>query len=272
MFSISNILLPADFSAACRGAAKYTSALARLFNSQVTVLHVAMPLDAALGMESGAELGDFAATARESLIRQLNDAFWNQLRGLKPNFQVIEGDPATEIVRYAHDKHVDLIVMPTQGYGPFRRFLLGSVTAKVLHDVSCPVWTGVHLEKFSVADEIEFRQIACAVDLEPQTSATLCWAADMAKAMKATLHVIHALPCVSDGRWQQRMTDIANDNIKELRQSLNVDADVHLVAGATPVAVSEAAENIGADLLVIGRGHGTGHGGQTADECVRDPA
>ncbi len=37
--------------------------------------------------------------------------------------------------------------MPTHGYGPFRRFILGSVTAKVLHDADCPVWTGVHLEE-----------------------------------------------------------------------------------------------------------------------------
>ena len=34
-------------------------------------------------------------------------------------------------------------MMPTHGCGPLRRFLLGSVTAKVLHDVSTAVWTGL---------------------------------------------------------------------------------------------------------------------------------
>ena len=37
------------------------------------------------------------------------------------------------------------MIMPTHGYGVFRRFLLGSVTSKVLHDLGCPVLTGAHL-------------------------------------------------------------------------------------------------------------------------------
>jgi nucleotide-binding universal stress UspA family protein len=35
--------------------------------------------------------------------------------------------------------------LPTHGLGAFRRSLIGSITAKVLHDAECPVWTGVHL-------------------------------------------------------------------------------------------------------------------------------
>jgi nucleotide-binding universal stress UspA family protein len=55
---------------------------------------------------------------------------------------VFGGDPATAIVEKAHSECADLIVMATHG---FRRFILGSVTAKVLHDADCPVWTGAHL-------------------------------------------------------------------------------------------------------------------------------
>jgi hypothetical protein len=50
------------------------------------------------------------------------------------------------IVEFAHNNNITLIAMPTHGYGLFRRFLLGSVTAKVLHDADCPIWTGVHME------------------------------------------------------------------------------------------------------------------------------
>jgi nucleotide-binding universal stress UspA family protein len=52
---------------------------------------------------------------------------------------VLEGDPAWRIADYSEKENVDLIMMPTHGYGPFRQLLLGSVTAKVLHDVKCPV-------------------------------------------------------------------------------------------------------------------------------------
>src|SRR5207245_2957797 len=54
------------------------------------------------------------------------------------------GDPAAEITHYAEKNQVDLIMMPTHGYGRFRNMLLGSVTAKVLHDAHCPIWTAAH--------------------------------------------------------------------------------------------------------------------------------
>ena len=86
---------------------------------------------------------------------------------------LVEGDPAIEIVRAAHEGNFDLIVMPTHGYGPFRRFVLGSVTAKVLHDADCPVLTGAHLADLNPATPIFFRNIVCAVDLGPQSGQAL---------------------------------------------------------------------------------------------------
>src|ERR1035438_1854787 len=71
--------------------------------------------------------------------------------------EVVEGDPAGQIVDYARDHDIGLIVMATHGYGPFRRFLLGSVTAKVLHDAGCPVWTGPHLEEAPSYETIGIR-------------------------------------------------------------------------------------------------------------------
>jgi hypothetical protein len=59
---------------------------------------------------------------------------------------VISGDPAKVIVDYAADHRIDLIVMPTHGRGAFRSLLLGSVTAKVLHDSNCAVLTTAHAE------------------------------------------------------------------------------------------------------------------------------
>src|SRR5690606_2931362 len=74
------------------------------------------------------------------------------------------GDAARTIIRVAEEENVDLIMMPTQGYGAFRRFLLGSVTAKVLHDASCAVWTGVHMEDAPPLEAITIRSVLCAND------------------------------------------------------------------------------------------------------------
>jgi nucleotide-binding universal stress UspA family protein len=54
---------------------------------------------------------------------------------------VVTGIPDKEIVRYAREKQVDLIVMGTHGYGPLKRFFLGSVADRVLRQAPCPVLT-----------------------------------------------------------------------------------------------------------------------------------
>jgi len=273
MLTLSRILLPVDFSDASRGAARYAFNLASEFHSEVVLLYVAMPIDAALGMESGAVLADALLNQRAALKGQLDSVFCNQFRGINASLVVEEGDPAIEIVNYAHNERVDLIVMPTHGYGPFRRLLLGSVTAKVLHDVSCPVWTGAHLEDALIPENLAIRKVACAIDLGPQTRAALCWAQGISSACNATLEIIHALPCVSDMSWRERITDIAKDEIEHHQIALEAAAEVHLVSGSPTSAVCDCARGIGADLLVIGRGHGTGRTGRlpsNAYTIVRD--
>jgi len=78
--------------------------------------------------------------------QDLDQALQPELDGIAVTRLLLRGDPAREIVETARGKNVDLIVKSTLGEGPFFRFLLGSVTAKVLHESHCPVWTGAHLE------------------------------------------------------------------------------------------------------------------------------
>ena len=61
--------------------------------------------------------------------------------------------------------------MPTHGYGPFRRFILGSNTAKVLHDADCP-----GLDRSAPGESrrlcaAPLGHILCAVDLGPRANA-----------------------------------------------------------------------------------------------------
>jgi nucleotide-binding universal stress UspA family protein len=61
-----------------------------------------------------------------------------------PAIRLEDGDPATVIDWVAQQENSDLIMMATKGSGKFRRLLLGSVAAKVLHDVKCPVFMSAH--------------------------------------------------------------------------------------------------------------------------------
>lgn len=106
---------------------------------------------------------------------------------------------AQKIVQYAPENGADLIMMPTHGFGTFRRFLLGSVTSKILHDARCPVWTGVHMQEAPPLEAIHCRNVICAVDLGPHSDAPILWAAKLAEEHMAQLTLVHATPAV-EGR------------------------------------------------------------------------
>jgi len=151
-------------------------------------------------------------------------------------------------------------MMPTHGYGPFRRFLLGSVTAKVLHDVDCPVWTGVHMDRAPVAST-SFDHIACAINLGPQSAAVLDWASRMAAEFNARLSLIHVVasldPRTEDyyfsPEWRAHVMKCAKADVEELQTTLGTRAEVHLEVGDVAKAVCSAAEDLKADVLVTGR-------------------
>ena len=91
------------------------------------------------------------------------------------------GDPATAINEYAEAHKVSLIIMPTHGYGTFRRLLLGSVTAKVLHDAKIPVWTAAHAPEASHRAHPQPRHIVVALALRPESRETMAVALELAR-------------------------------------------------------------------------------------------
>jgi nucleotide-binding universal stress UspA family protein len=145
--------------------------------------------------------------------------------------------------------------MPTHGYGPFRRFLMGSVTAKVLHDATCPVLTGVHIENAPIPETVHFKAIACAVDLGEHTREVLGWASGMAVACDADLVIVHVVTA-GDSAQRTLASDIAGEEIARYQHDLQIAATVQIAFGEVVQEACRAAEQANADLLVIGRGHG----------------
>ena len=112
--------------------------LAARFQSYVTLLHVfEIPTSWYDTGESplitGTDILAYADSERKRLEEYSVDVSNGRVERVSR-----EGSPAHHIVEYAKQHGVDLIVISTHGYGPWRRSFLGSVTMKVLHDSSCP--------------------------------------------------------------------------------------------------------------------------------------
>lgn len=240
MLPFKKILFPVDFSEQSRGAARYVEALAGRFNADLTLLNASNPQYNDLPLDS-------PARRRERLETFLAKDF----EYLKVQRIMMEGDPAVNIVKYANAEHFDLIMMPTHGLGGFRRFLLGSVTAKVLHDADCPVWTGVHLELAPPLDKLVFKAFLCAVNLDPHSKQVLDCATELAEEYRATLTVVHVAPLMTETesiRWQ----------IGEWLGPTAEKNTVRIETGEIASTIAVVAAETEADLLVIGRNPASG--------------
>lgn len=261
MFAIKQILFPVDFSERICGAAPYVEAMAKRFGASVTLMSVAPPLWYAAMGDVGTPVYIDPDELRTDLISRLDGVLVKEFAGLTVERIAEVGDPAAEITRYAHTQGVDLIMMPTHGYGPFRSLLLGSVTSKVLHDTQCPVWTGAHMEDSPGREHIEPRNVLCAVDGTPKSVPLMDWAAEFSKRTGAALRMVNVVPTIEG--WPERQLDReraaeavkeARERISTLQREAGIDAPLCVAVGNIPGTVRDEARRHAADLIVIGRG------------------
>jgi nucleotide-binding universal stress UspA family protein len=148
MITLKKILVSTDFSEPSDSAVKYARAFAEQFGAEVHVLHVVedpflyAPTSEAYVVPPHL-LEEIETAARERLDNVLPPADRERLHA---QLVLRHGSPFVEIVRYARDADVDLIVMGTHGRGPIAHMLLGSVAEKVVRKAPCPVLTVRHPE------------------------------------------------------------------------------------------------------------------------------
>ena len=59
--------------------------------------------------------------------------------GIEATSVLVRGDAATEIIEYANQNQIDLIVAGSRGLSRMRRLLLGSLSRKLVHYAGCSV-------------------------------------------------------------------------------------------------------------------------------------
>jgi nucleotide-binding universal stress UspA family protein len=270
MLPFKKILFPVDFSERCSEAGVYVAAMARHFKAHLTLLHAIDAPPGFYGLDPAiATAAAYAEMIRECRREELSSFLRDELVDLPVNRVVEHGDAAAIIARYARINAMDLIMMPTHGYSPFRRFLLGSVTAKVLHDAECPVWTSAHLEAEREPKIAGYRSVLCAVDRTTESLFLMRSAAQIAEEFGAVLRLVHVIPAPEamakqsfrdiamepPPRLPKALYDTAREEIRRLQHEAGTNADLCLDAGDVPKIVRTAALRLAADLVVVGRGH-----------------
>ena len=261
---IKTILAPVDFSGRSEAEVENAVNIALHFGARIVVLRVVPDcghLHAIHPRAVEAYEREFSAEIRQGAAEALDEVARRLGAGSDIETAVAHGDPAAEIEQAVLHRGIDLVVMPTAGGGHFRRLLLGSVATKVLHDLECPVMTGVHMPEVQPRAAHPYQRIACLVDLDGDSERVLAWARDFAGAYDAQFHLLHAPPFLQTlgagpympANLMPAYLEHAREKAEQLLERVGLDAPILIQPGEVEDALPKAILESGANVVVTGR-------------------
>ena len=145
MIKLDRILVPTDFSDFSKPAMQYGCAIAARFGAELHLLHVVadpamlVPEAAAFSVEAMQAQSEVLVEDAKAALQKLPPDNWEDG---KPIFRDVRVGPAfMEIIDYAREKSIDLIVIGTHGRSGLMHILMGSVAERIVRKAPCPVLT-----------------------------------------------------------------------------------------------------------------------------------
>lgn len=252
-FVITHVLAPTDLSESSIPALRYARLFADRFGAKLTVLYsdpVIYPVD--LAAATGPYLMptvEHQANLRDEVIKHVSRVMTGRLYDVA----VTIGHPASAILSEARDRKTDLIVTGTHLRHGWRRALLGSVSEGVLHGSKCPVLTVASREPLGSTGSHAVTNILCPINFTDVARRAVHAAARLAEAFSARLTVVHVLETDEVKSVPADEERVRRWVAPELQDVLSYRELV--VRGGAAERVLDCAEDVGADLLVVGAQH-----------------
>jgi nucleotide-binding universal stress UspA family protein len=142
-----------------------------------------------------------------------------------------------------------------------RGLLLGSVTAKVMHDATCPVWMNPLVNLARERPRTGISRIVCGIELAEEAVPLLRFTHELAKKLGAGVQAVHGVPELEsrpnkyfDFDLHQYLVDSARVEIAKFQRQAGTDFPLTVSGKPISQAIADAAIENRADLVVIGRG------------------
>ncbi len=142
MIKLKKILFPTDFSETSEEATKYAVSFARDCKAKLYALHVVNEKVFTEGLNLP------RVVSVEELEKEMTLEAKKRLQTLVPEEEragldwepvIRQGEPFLEIIRFAKENDIDLIVIGTHGRSGFEHIIFGSTAEKVVRKAPCPV-------------------------------------------------------------------------------------------------------------------------------------
>ncbi len=143
MVRLKNILFPTDFSDFSSYAASFAVSFATDYKAKLHVLHVIeLPLGMPEVLSLKISMEEVKAKVMQDARQELESAATPAILG-KLDYEIVclKGKPFLEIIKFAAEKEIDMIVMGTHGRSALESMLMGSTAERVVRQAACPVFT-----------------------------------------------------------------------------------------------------------------------------------
>ncbi|NOZ24830.1 MAG: universal stress protein [Nitrospirae bacterium] len=147
---IKRILFPTDFMEGTVQAVPYAVDLAKKYGARLFIIHVIHEVTRATGLYvPHITIDELYKTMEAEAEKEITRVYLEELRGFDDvEYRVLKGIPYEEIIGFARDNAMDMIVMGTHGRKGLDRLFFGSTAEKVVKGAPCPVLT-VRAKEFS---------------------------------------------------------------------------------------------------------------------------
>ena len=274
MTALATLLVATDLSAPSRHAAQRAAFLARASNARLELVHVleASALDELrrlFGADGDAMQARIRAEADESVAQLAAEI--NSASGTNAACEILEGSALEAITARAESLAADLLVVGARGTGFMRHWLLGATAERLLRKTQRPILV------VKQAPHDAYRSVLVAVDFSPWSLGAVRLA--LAVAPRARLALLHASEMPFEGKM--RVAGVDDAVIRRHREAARHDALGRLqqlasqagltsdrwrplaLHGNTATLILEQEEEVGADLIVVGK-----QGGSAAEELL----
>lgn len=273
-----DLLFPTDGSDGAESALEHALDLAAAHGATVHVLNV---VDTAYDRFTHMD-GEFRELLEEEGERVVDDAATRAGdRGVAVETAIAEGEPYEEIVEYANANGVDLVVMPTHGRSVLGRFLLGSVTERVVRRADVPVLTLRPDEAGRI--DYPYRNVLAPVDGSSCGEYALGRGIDLAAAEGAELHVLSVVETAALGtdiRSEIQIDSLEDrarrlvDEAAETAAAAGIEATTAVQFGSSiPKTIRSYVDDHDIDVVVVGTHGRTGFDryvlGSVTEQLVR---
>jgi nucleotide-binding universal stress UspA family protein len=251
------ILFPTDGGEPAESVLDYALQIASEHEATIHILNVADTSQDSLTRIRG-EVIDVLEQEGEQTVEEAAERATEQ--GVPVVSEVRQGDPSVSIVGYSDQSDIDLIVMPTHGRRGLKRFLLGSVTERVINTAEMPV-VAVNPDREQPLT-YPCQHVLVPTDGSRGAELALREGIAVAKATGATLHLLHVVETGSlgpDARSvlkERELTERANEIVStatETAEAASLDAiESETESGVPSKKIRNYIEENAIDLAVLG--------------------